>query len=188
MGRDKASLPWGGTTMLDRVVGVLSGVVDEIVVVARRDQPLPPLPSCRPGVGIRFAHDEVEGRGPLGGLAPGLEALTCPIAYASSCDVPFLSTAFVRAVFEALGDVAMAMPETGGRLHPLAAVYRRDAVRPHVEALLREDRLRLVHLLERVPHVIVPERTLRAVDPDLLSLENLNTPQDWEAARRRGLT
>jgi molybdopterin-guanine dinucleotide biosynthesis protein A len=188
MGRDKAWLPWGGTTMLDRVVGVLSGVVDEVVVVARRDQPLPPMPSCRPGVEVRFAHDEVEGRGPLGGLAPGLEALACEVAYASACDVPFLAPAFVRAVCEALGDAAVAVPQAGGRLHPLAAVYRRDAVRPHVEALLREDRLRLVHLLERVPHVVVPERALRAVDPDLLSLENLNTPEDWEAARRRGLT
>jgi molybdopterin-guanine dinucleotide biosynthesis protein A len=185
MGRDKASLPWGATTMLDRVVGILAGLVEEVVVVARRDQALPPVPSSRAPVALRLAHDEVEGRGPLGGLAPGLSASSCPLVFASSCDVPFLAEAFVRAMFDALGDADVAIPRAQGRLHPLAAVYRRDAVLPHVRALLAEDRLRPVFLLERVRHVVVPEAALRAADPELLSLANLNRPEDYEAALRR---
>jgi len=185
MGRDKASLPWGETTLLDRVVAILADLVEEVVVVARRDQTLPPVPSLHPPRAMRLAHDEVEGRGPLGGLAPGLEAATCPVVFASSCDVPFLSPAFVRTMFDALGDAAVAIPQAEGRLHPLAAVYRRDAVLPHVRALLAEDRLRPIFLLERVPHVVVPEDVLRAADPELLSLSNLNRPDDYEAALRR---
>jgi molybdopterin-guanine dinucleotide biosynthesis protein A len=181
MGRDKASLPFGDTTMLGRVVSILSRAVSEVVVVARRDQTLPALPRAVVGV----VHDEVEGKGPLGGLVPGLRALAADAAYASSCDVPFLSPTFVERMFASLGNADVAIPEADGHLHPLAAVYRRDAVLAAAEALLAEDRLRPVFLLERVPHVIVPAAALRDADPDLLSLENLNTPDAYEAALER---
>ena len=186
MGRDKATLPFGAGTLLSTVVGVLAGVVEEIVIVARRGQELPDLARSAGAAALRFAFDEIEGKGPLGGLAPGLAALTtADVAYASSCDVPFLQPALVHAMFEALGDRDVAIPEAQGHLHPLAAVYRRTAVLPHVRALLAIDRLRPVFLLERVPHVRVPEATLRAVDPELRSLENLNLPEAYEEALER---
>jgi molybdenum cofactor guanylyltransferase len=180
MGRDKASLPFGEGTLLSRVVSTLAEVVGEVVVVARRDQTLPAL-SVPAGVELHVAHDDVEGRGPLGGLAPGLRALRADVAFASSCDVPFLSVAFVRTMFDALRDADVAIPEAEGHLHPLGAVYRR-AVLPHVEALLASDRLRPIFLLERVPHVRVPETELRAIDPDLASLANLNTAAEYNTA------
>jgi molybdopterin-guanine dinucleotide biosynthesis protein A len=180
MGRDKATLPFGGGTLLSRVVGVLARVADEVVVVSRRDQALPVLAAPS----LAYAHDEVEGRGPLGGLLPGLRAATAPVVFASSCDVPFLSEAFVRTMFDALGNADVAVPEAEGRLHPLGAVYR-TSVLPHVERLLAADRLRPVFLLERVPHVIVAESLLRRVDPGLDSLANLNTPEAYEQAVRR---
>lgn len=190
MGRDKASLPFGDDTMLSRVVSILAEVASEIVVVARRGQTLPPPRPLPPGATLRVAHDDVEGQGPIGGLVPGLRALPTPLAFASSCDVPFLSGAFVRRMVEALGNTDIAIPESDGHLHPLAAVYRRDVVLASAEALLAADRLRPVFLLEKHPHVVVPAAVLREVDPELLSLANLNTPEAYEAAlaRFRGVT
>jgi molybdopterin converting factor small subunit len=48
-----------------------------------------------------------------------------------------------------------------------------------VLALLEAGRLRPVFLYERVPTTRVPEADLRAVDPDLATLANLNTPSDY---------
>ncbi len=185
MGRDKASLPFGEGTMLSRVLSVLANVAEEIVVVARKDQVLPPPRPLPPRTRVSVTRDEVEGKGPMGGLVPGLRALSTPFAYASSCDVPFLSEAFVRRMAAVLWNADVAIPETDGTLHPLAAVYRRGAVLPLAEALLAEGRLRPVFLLERAAHVIVPGAALRAVDPELLSLANLNTPAAYEAALAR---
>jgi molybdopterin-guanine dinucleotide biosynthesis protein A len=179
MGRDKASLPLRDGTLLSHVVATLREVVGEVVVVSRRGQALPPLP---PGLPVVPAHDDVEDRGPLGGLAPGLAASTKEAVYASSCDAPLLKAAFVRTLFERLGDADVAVPEAQGRLHPLAAVWRRSVL-PHVLEALGEGRLRPVHVIERVRHVVVPEAVLRAVDPGLDSLRNLNTPADYEEAR-----
>src|SRR3954471_21362428 len=72
MGQDKAALPFGPETMLQRVARLISEVVDpkNLVVVAEADQSLPVLP-----VGVTVAHDSRQFRGPLEGLATGLRAL-----------------------------------------------------------------------------------------------------------------
>jgi molybdopterin-guanine dinucleotide biosynthesis protein A len=99
MGRPKAWLPFGGEFMLQRVVRVLREAVDPVVVVAAPGQDVPPLPPE-----VEIVRDEVEGRGPLQGLAAGLAALAgkADAAYLSSCDAPFLTPAFVRRVISAL--------------------------------------------------------------------------------------
>src|SRR5262245_1380289 len=93
MGRPKAWLPFGGELMLPRVVRLLREAVGTVVVVAAPGQELPPLPED-----VEVARDPQPGLGPLQGLAVGLQALEgqAEAAYATSCDVPFLSPAFVR--------------------------------------------------------------------------------------------
>src|SRR5262245_16438496 len=93
MGRPKAWLPFGGEPMLVRVLRVLGQCCSPLVAVAAPGQDLPPLPE-----GVQVARDPERGRGPLQGLAAGLEALAgqAEAAYVSSCDVPFLSAAFVE--------------------------------------------------------------------------------------------
>src|SRR6266481_4244898 len=82
MGRPKAWLPFAGELMLARVVRLLSEAVQPLVVVAAPEQEVPPLP---PGVAV--VRDEERGRGPLQGLAAGLDALQgqAEAAYLSSC-------------------------------------------------------------------------------------------------------
>jgi molybdopterin-guanine dinucleotide biosynthesis protein A len=179
MGRDKATLPFGGETLLQRVVRLLAPAVEDVVVVARPGQDLPPLPAH-----VRVARDEVLDRGPLGGLVPGLAASRADAVYASACDVPYLKRAVVDLLFERLGANAVAVAEAEGYTHPLAAVYR-TSVRPEVERLLAEGRLRPVHLYDLVPTVRVGEAELRAVDETLGTLANLNTPEAYEAALAR---
>lgn len=178
MGRPKAWLPFGNELMLPRVVRLLSEVVSPIVVVAAPGQDLPPLSEV-----VRVVRDEVEGRGPLQGLLAGLTALDglSDAAYLSSCDVPFLQPDFVRRVIGLLGDADIAVPKVGDYHHPLAAVYRLS-VRPVVENLLREDRLRPVFLFASVPTRVIGPAELSEVDPAFQSLRNLNTPADYEAA------
>jgi molybdopterin-guanine dinucleotide biosynthesis protein A len=180
MGRPKAWLPFGGEVMLPRVVRLLSEVVSPVVVVAGPGQDLPPLPA-----GVEVVRDAERSRGPLQGLAAGLEALVgrAEAAYVSSCDVPFLRPGFVRRLIELRGKEAICVPEVGGYRHPLAAVYRVD-VREVVAELLAENRLRTASLFERLPTRIVGPEELAEVDPDFQSLRNLNTPEEYEAALR----
>jgi molybdopterin-guanine dinucleotide biosynthesis protein A len=181
MGRPKAWLPFGEETMLRRVVRLLAQVVKPIVVVAAPGQDVPPVPHD-----VQIVRDEEQGRGPLQGLAAGLSALAGQVeaAYLSSCDVPFLQTAFVRRLIDLLGSHAICVPRVGEHHHPLAAVYRLG-VRPTVFQLLAENRLRPFFLFEAVSTRVVEAAELADIDPGFQSLRNLNTPDEYEAARRK---
>jgi len=178
MGVSKATLPFGNETMLQRVVRILHTVASPIVVVAAREQSLPELPAD-----ILVTRDEREAQGPLEGLRAGLSALPASIdvAYATSCDVPLLQPAFVTRMVELLGDHDIAVVEVDGFPHPLSAVYRRKTL-PHIESLLAENRLRPVFLFDMMRTRRVRSEEMIAVDPELRTLRNLNTKEDYLAA------
>ncbi|WP_437570646.1 molybdenum cofactor guanylyltransferase [Sorangium sp. So ce542] len=187
MGRPKAWLPFGGEALLQRVVRRLGEAAWPIAVVAAPGQALPPLPD-----GVLLVRDPVEGRGPMQGIAAGLDAVAPLAARAvvTSTDAPFLHPAFVRRLAELqAGGHAIAMPQADGRHHPLAAVYA-CAVRAEAAALLAEGQLRLTSLLARArtlvagPALLLEDPALRAADPELRSLRNVNTPEEYAAALR----
>ncbi len=175
MGLPKATLPFGTETLLERVIRLLSEVVQPIVVVAAPGQSLVDLPPD-----VLVAHDERESRGPLEGLYAGLTAMAphADAAYATSCDVPLLVPAFVRRMIELLDDHQIAVPVDGKFHHPLAAVYQ-TSVLPAIESLLQADRLRPLFLFDDVETRRVPVEDLKQVDSELRTLANLNYPQDY---------
>ena len=89
-------------------------------------------------------------------------------------------------MIDLLGEHDIAVMEIDGFAHPLSAVYRRSTL-PHVEALLAADRLRPVFLFDAVRTRRVQPAEMIAVDPQLLTLRNLNTPEDYEDALEAAL-
>jgi molybdopterin-guanine dinucleotide biosynthesis protein A len=188
MGQPKAWLDWHGTPLLDRVARTVRRAIEggPVVVVRAPGQELPPLDAS-----IGIAEDAEEGRGPLAGIAVGLGALPpgVDVAFVCSTDVPLLHPAFVRAVLAAVdGAIDVALPDVRGHRQPLAAAYR-SGLLPAVEELLASDRLRPAFLFDRCRVRVLDEAALladpalRAADPELESVENLNDRAAYEAAR-----
>lgn len=186
MGRPKEALPFGGAPLLARVTAALAPACDPIVVVARdARQELPPLPAA-----VLRTHDDAPGRGPLAGLAAGLRALAAhgfgpaDAAFVVACDHPFVGAAFARFLADRLGgaDADAAMPDVGGRVEPLCAVYRLRCL-PRIDALLAAGDAGPSALAAVAARV--PEAALRAVDPELRALCDVDTAADYDAARRR---
>jgi molybdenum cofactor guanylyltransferase len=171
--------------MLQRVVRLLGTVVTPVVVVAAREQSLPDLADD-----VIVTHDEREQRGPLEGLRAGLKALpdSVEIAYVTSCDVPLLVPGFAARMIELLGDYDVAVMEIDGFAHPLSAAYRRTTL-PQIESLLEEDKLRPMFLFDAVRTRRVRPEEMISVDPQLRTLRNLNTREDYlEALSDAGLS
>lgn len=181
MGRPKAWLPFGSETLLQRVVRLVSLGLDEgpIAVVAAEGQELPEL-----GPEMIVARDTQPGLGPLAAIVEGLRALPGGVrfAYVTGTDVPFLAPRWIGRLVELIGEADIAMPDVDGFDHPLASLYRRETVLPAAEGLLAAGRLRPVYLMELVEGRRVFAEELREVDPELLTLRNLNSPEDYEAA------
>lgn len=192
MGVAKADLPFGDETMLARVVRRLAAVADPVVVVTAPGQRRPVLP-----VACRFAEDARPDRGPLEGLAAGLRVIsagagnrelgtgdspdTVGAVYVTSCDVPLLVPAFVMALGERLGEHEIAVPYDGRFHHPLSAIYR-VGVLAAIERMLAAERLRPADLFDEVATVRVAVDDLRAFDPRLDTLRNINRPQEYLSA------
>jgi molybdenum cofactor guanylyltransferase len=179
MGHDKATLPFGPEMMLQRIVRIAGHVVppERIVVVAATTQELPPLPST-----VAIARDKWPERGPLQGLAAGFEATSPKVEaiYVTGCDVPLLVPDFIERMFDLLDSYEIAVPRDQ-YYHPLAAVYR-HSVSSRVQKLLEINALRLTGLLEMAHTREISVSELRDVDAGLMSLANLNTPEDYQRA------
>ncbi|MCS7160450.1 MAG: molybdenum cofactor guanylyltransferase [Gemmatales bacterium] len=191
MGRPKAWLEFGGETLLARIVRCVSTVAQPVAVVHRPGQQLPPLPAT-----VLLVQDTHVGQGPLAGMHAGFAALRGAATHALvvSCDVPFVRAAFLARLVEKMYQAAATadaphvplacVPVFAGRKHPLVAVYALD-LGPQIAALLQQGRLRPAFLLEQIPvHWLYPT-DWADVDPQSLSLLNINTPQDYQDALRR---
>ena len=195
MGTAKAALEWHGSTLLRRTVGIVARAAEGPVVVVRADgQDLPDLPK-----GTVVVDDPREGKGPVQGIAAGLAALSgrAEAAFVCSTDMPFLHPAFVRRVLGAMEGAVeeshgpdVALPVARGYRQPLAAAYR-VSLAETAERLVKEDRLRPAFLFEECVVASLDDDTLRqdrvlaALDPDLDSVLNVNTPADYQQARAR---
>jgi molybdopterin-guanine dinucleotide biosynthesis protein A len=194
MGRDKAALPWGDSTLLASVCAVIGrSLGGPVVVVRAAGQDVPPLPA-----GVELVDDPAPDLGPVQGLAAGLRAVEgrADVAFAAATDLPLLHEAVVRRVVRELvgrPDRQVVAPEAEGRLQLLAAAFRPDVAASLESALLSgERRLRTVvaqlsvHLLGATELLADPD--VAAHDPQLRSFTNVNDPQEYARARaaRRG--
>jgi molybdenum cofactor guanylyltransferase len=191
MGTPKAALEWHGSTLLRRTVGIVARAAGGPVVVVRAGgQDLPGLPAT-----VTVIDDPREGKGPVQGIAAGLSALAgkAEAAFVTSTDLPFLHPAYVRRVLRALDeadDLDVALPVAHGYQQPLAAAYR-TGLAGLAERLVKEDRLRPAFLFAECAvtrlddAALLTDPVLAALDPGLDSVLNVNTPDEYQAARER---
>ena len=180
MGQPKAWLPFGSERLLQRVVRRLGSVVDRLVVVGESGQDLPDLPGQ-----VEVVRDSAFRQGPLRGLATGLAALpeSVDLVCVAATDVPFLEPAWYQALAEQICDADLIIPrDESGRLHPLAAIYRRGPILAAAEKLLVMGSFRLTGLVEVTSGRMIDANDFREADPTLSTLENLNTPEQYQQA------
>ncbi len=180
-GGNKLAAPLGGRPVLEHALRAAAAVANPIVLVVGPDDPVPHLPADL-GADVVLARDAVAHRGPLAGLVAGLAALPHPVdvAIVVAGDMPTL----VPAVLELLAGALVRDPSLGAACleaepaTPLPAAVRPSIAGPAAEALLAADRRSLRGLLDAVPTVTVPAAEWRAIDPDGVTLRDVDTPDD----------
>ena len=179
MGVDKTLLQIDGVPLISRVVDTVSDVCDHAMVVTNRPDALEgiELPS-----GVRVLTDEVPYQGPLGGLVTALKEAEDEWVLAVAADMPHLSTAVIRALWEARDGADAVLPVTPEGPEPLLALYSRTCL-PVARRVLATGRRRLVAMFAELNVVEVPVESLRSVDPGLRSFLNVNTPEQLAEAR-----
>jgi molybdopterin-guanine dinucleotide biosynthesis protein A len=176
MGRPKALLPFDGEPLIAHVVRKLKKAFAEVVVVASPDQELHDLPAL-------LARDEVAYQGPVSGIYHGLKTSTKEVCFVSSCDAPFLNPGLIAHLLSQISDYDVVVPYWQERFQPLHAIYR-TCCAPLLKDQLERGELRPIFLYNKVRTRKIDADEIRRFDPEGLSFLNMNSPQDYEAARQ----
>ncbi len=176
-GMNKALLEIGGVSTLDRVRAALAGLVSETIVVVNDD-------ALATTSNVRLLRDPEPHGGVLPALLAALDEAPTPLAALVACDMPFLSPTLLRHLVLRAADSDVVIPDVGGQLQPMHAIYRRGPCRTAIAAGLARGDRRMISFLDDVRVRRVPEVELRQIDPELRSCFNINTPDDLAEARR----
>jgi molybdopterin-guanine dinucleotide biosynthesis protein A len=176
MGQNKALMPLDGERLVDRVVRILRASCSELLMVTNS-------PEVYADAGIRMVGDVWPGKGSLGGIYSALYHATTPYVLVVACDMPFLQATSLAYLIEQIGDHDVVMPDVLGEQQPLHAIYAQTCLEP-IRRRLEADRLKIVGFLPDVRVRTVTAAELQPFDPELLAFQNLNTPEEFEAAAR----
>jgi molybdopterin-guanine dinucleotide biosynthesis protein A len=163
MGRNKALLPFRGTTLARAIAGAVEAAAGSVALVGNSGD----IPDLYPG------------EGPLGGILTALQNSTADWNLVVACDMPALSPGFLRQLLDAAdgceGD-ALVPAGPNRRLEPLCAAYRRRSL-PGLSSAFARGIRKVAVALEEVPTVTWPV-------PEVYYFQNVNTPEDWVAYGR----
>ena len=176
MGRCKALLQVGDTTMLERIarqMEIFSGCW---------------LSTNDPTLGALFSGEVVAdvftGKGPLAGIHAALRKTSGPYLFCVACDMPFFSRQVIAPMLEAFpnGADALVCQDSTGRIHPLCGIYAKTAL-PALTRCLQSGELRAKSLLEQVNCAYF--QTAGHFSDQILW--NMNTPEAYNSLREEGL-
>ncbi|MBN8659208.1 MAG: molybdenum cofactor guanylyltransferase [Candidatus Obscuribacter phosphatis] len=169
MGRPKAFLPYGGTTMIQHILTNIKDLFSETFLVSNE-------PESYEDFEVDVVKDILPYRGPLGGILSGLLISQHSHAFVIACDMPLVSARLIRELcarrFE--HDVVVAAHEEG--LEPLLGVYSKNCIKPLEESLFNGD-LSLKDFLAglNTSTYEISEDNETSLPPYF----NVNTPQDY---------
>jgi molybdopterin-guanine dinucleotide biosynthesis protein A len=172
MGRDKASLPWGGVPLGVFVARKLETWFEEVIVSSSRPGPFAGLP-------YRIAPDRFRDAGTLAGLHGSLEAARRDWVFLTACDMPFVREALVRLLWSMRDGADIVACRWDEYLEPLCALYATTCLDPVRRALESGER-RVFSFFDAVEVRFLDEAVWRQADPEGLSFRNINTPEEYE--------
>lgn len=181
-GSDKALMRLGGKTMLQRTGELLAGICADVTVVAPEgkyaDTPWPVL------------ADRWPGQGPLGGILTALATMPnskeeTAWALIVSCDMPFLTREFLAFLTQRAAEsrAQVVVPQSASGLEPLCACWQASTL-TSVQTAFDSGVRKVAEAMKLVPMEVLDDPVGKRFDTEGRLFWNMNTPEDFEEARR----
>jgi molybdopterin-guanine dinucleotide biosynthesis protein A len=174
MGRDKAFLEIEGQPLWRRQIETLRTLSPEQLMISG-----PPQEAWRE---FEIVADVIAGAGPLAGVATALRKCPSPRLVVLAVDLPAMRADFLRSLLARCSDDQGVVPRSSRGFEPLAAVYPASCVALAATSLLSRDFSMESFVQGALRKKLVREHTISPPEEHLFA--NLNTPADYESARR----
>lgn len=181
-GRDKALVEFGGVPMLMRMRDALKRVPSEVAIIGDSDS--------YGSFGTPCVADRWPGEGPLGGIVTALlhtrkTKSECVWNLIVSCDMPFLTMEWLSflcaSARESAAEVVLAHSAHGPE--PLCVCWRTDALAA-LQAGFERGVRKVTDGIALLRSEVLDEADWKRFDNDGRLFWNMNTPADYEEARR----
>lgn len=174
MGRDKATLDYGGRTQLSAAYALLASHCERAFISVRADQASDPARAAFPQI-----IDGAAGSGPIAGIVAAQAANPAAAWLVVACDLPFLTDTTIEYLVARRGahEITAFRSSHDGLPEPLCAVYE-PGTRRALQDAIAQGRLcpRKFIIASGVPLI---------EQPDPAALDNVNTPEEYAAAALR---
>jgi molybdenum cofactor guanylyltransferase len=183
-GGDKLAAVVGTETVLDLAIAAVASVAGEVIVAGRA------IETSRPGV--RSIPDPEAFGGPLLGLRAALDAVAGARAIVVGGDMPALVPGVLESMLGSLAADASIdavilggheAAETGGRRQVLPIALDVERALTAARNVLEDGGRSLQRLVEELSTLELPAASWRPLDPDGMTLLDVDTAADLERAR-----
>lgn len=169
MGQDKASLLLGERSLLQHVITIVQPLFHEVIISVRQPRAEITLPQV---------CDDPAHRGPLAGLAAGLQRAKTPWVFVLACDMPFIEPTVVERLARFRDGHQAIVPMVQGYPQPLAAFYAVSCAGLALGCLNGDGKHSLRELLDKLQVRYVSEDELQIRGSQSRSFVDLDTPEE----------
>ena len=182
MGVDKGLIPLSGKPIVSHVAERLARTVDEVIIVVCTASQA----EAYRALGLRVLTDIILRNTPLVGAYTGLATAKGSYTFLAAGDQPLLDPRVVELLFaEAEGHDAATPIWPNGWVEPLHSVYATKPSTDLARHLIDADEKRLRLLIDRLRDVKrVPIDAVKAIDPELRTLMDVDTAEEFERIKR----
>ncbi|MEM1563073.1 MAG: molybdenum cofactor guanylyltransferase [Candidatus Bathyarchaeia archaeon] len=182
-GYDKGLAPLAGKPLIMHVLDALDNIVEEKIIVVSSEKQAEKITKILK-LDVKIAIDQSKFQSPLVGALTGFKEARGEYALLLPCDTPLVSREILSLILElCMGKNAVVPRWPNGYIEPLHAAYRVKPALEATEATLKEAKLDLRSMVERLRNIrYVSTLVFQQFDPKLKMFFNVNTPLDLKKA------
>ncbi|RMG58824.1 MAG: molybdenum cofactor guanylyltransferase [Deltaproteobacteria bacterium] len=180
MGFPKVRLRWGKRYLYEVLVSRFAPHAREVLLVTSDEVEVPAVPA-----GVAVATDLVEGAGPLGGIYTALAQAGTEFVFTLAVDLPFADPRFLSlasGLVERGEEFDLYIPFSGGKYHPLHALYRRECA-ARMREIIETGERRAQRVVDYFRSRVISEEELVKAGISPRTFTNINTPDEYRALR-----
>ena len=179
MGHNKAAVEFDGLPLVKKTVMLFKKLFPEVIVVSR-------ITGKYGDLGCREVCDIFPQKGAIIGILTGLVNSSTEYIFTAACDMPFLQEDVISLIVLKGQRSSVCLPELSGKKHPLHALYSKKCRDPIIRFIEEGNKsiIRFVASLRAKEIKTITDEEIIRVDPEALSLFNMNTPAELEIARK----
>jgi len=175
MGRDKATIQVGSTTLIRHAYDMAYGAFVDIMVVSSVHRAIE-------GIEARIVRDVLPISGSLTGIVSALVAADTPYVFVLGCDMPFLTRAAICYTLSQVEGEQIVVPRTEAGFEPLHAVYHRSCLSTMLSAIER-GHMKVARLFPFFSVKALPSNPL-FFNEGVSVFTNVNTGEELSRAER----